>query len=155
MKYALNFFFAAAVALPLACAAAEGPSVPVARLEAENGEMRPNARGEKPDSYDKIPGVSGGKILAFFRDGKAVQYGKVPAAKWMAIAFSTDNGGKSATIQFFDGDKHLGDVEFPDTGDFHVIADVKVVRLDIPKDAKGEAHPEAVDAIERMLQGKE
>jgi hypothetical protein len=26
---------------------------------------------------------------------------------------------------------------------------------DIPKDAKGEAHPEAVDAIERMLQGKE
>ena len=26
---------------------------------------------------------------------------------------------------------------------------------DPPKDAKGEAHPEAVDAIERMLQGKE
>ena len=26
---------------------------------------------------------------------------------------------------------------------------------DIPKDVKGEAHPEAVDAIERMLQGKE
>ena len=26
MKYALNFFFAAAVALPLACAAAAGPS---------------------------------------------------------------------------------------------------------------------------------
>ena len=136
MKYALNFFFAAAVALPLACAAAGGSSVPVARLEAENGEMLPDGRGAKAGPYDKIPGTSGGSILAFFSGGRGVRYGKTSvAAKWVAVAFSTDNGGKDAKLQFFDGAKHLGDIMFPDTGDFHQIRDVETARIDIPKGA--------------------
>jgi hypothetical protein len=136
MKYTLNFFLAAAVALPLACAAAGGPSVPVARLEAENGEMLPDGRGAKAGPYDKIPGTSGGSILAFFSGGRGVRYGKTSvAAKWVAVAFSTDNGGKDAKLQFFDGAKHLGDIMFPDTGDFHQIRDVETARIDIPKGA--------------------
>ena len=105
------------------------------RIEAEKGEMLPDAKGEKAGPYNKIPGTSGGSILAFFRDGKGVRYGKVPAAKWLVIAFSTDNGGKDATVQFFDGDKHLGDVVFPDTGDFHRIDDVEIAKLAIPAGA--------------------
>ena len=64
-----------------------------------------------------------------------MRYGKVPAAKWLVIAFSTDNGGKDATVQFFDGDKHLGDVVFPDTGDFLRIEDVEIAKLAIPAGA--------------------
>jgi len=115
----------------LAASAAAAPF----RIEAEKGEMLPDARGVKAGPYDKIPGTSGGSILAFFRDGKGVRYGKVPAAKWLVIAFSTDNGGKDATVQFFDGDKHLGDVVFPDTGDFHRIDDVEIAKLAIPAGA--------------------
>ena len=59
------------------------------RIEAEKGEMLPDAKGEKAGPYNKIPGTSGGSILAFFRDGKGVRYGKVPAAKWLVIAFSS------------------------------------------------------------------
>ena len=79
------------------------------RLEAEKGTMLPDANGAKAGPYDKIPGSSGGAILAFFRDGKGVQYGKVPAAKWLAISFATDNNGQNATVRFYDGKKHLGD----------------------------------------------
>ena len=86
-------------------AAVPGKSAPAVRIEAEKGEMLPDAKGEKAGPYNKIPGTSGGSILAFFRDGKGVRYGKVPAAKWLVIAFSTDNGGKDATVQFFDGDR--------------------------------------------------
>ena len=120
-------------AIALAGASATGKPF---RVEAECGEMLPNAKGQRAGSYDKIPGTSGGKILAFFSFGKGVQYGKVPGAKWVAVAFATNNGGKNAKLQLFDGDRHLGDMEFPDTGDFHVIADVKVARLDVPKDAR-------------------
>ena len=57
--------------------------MPVARLEAENGEMLPDGRGAKAGPYDKIPGTSGGSILAFFSGGRGVRYGKTSvAAKW-------------------------------------------------------------------------
>jgi len=105
------------------------------RLEAEKGTMLPDAHGAKAGPYDKIPGASGGAILAFFRDGKGVQYGKVPAAKWLAISFATDNNGKDATVRFYDGEKLLGDVVFPDTCDFHQLNDVKLARIDIPEGA--------------------
>ena len=112
------------------------PSVPVARIEAENGEMLPNAQGGKAGSYDKIPGTSGGKILAYFQGGRGVRYGKTPAAaKWVAAAFGTNNGGRDATVQIFDGTNHLGDIVFPDTGDFHQIEDTELARIDIPKGA--------------------
>ena len=104
------------------------------RIEAEKGEMLPG-KGAKPGPYDKIPGTSGGSILAFFRDGGAVYYGKVPAAKWVVVAFSTDNQGKDATVQFFDGTNLLGTVVFPDTGDFHQIEDVEIAKLAIPAGA--------------------
>ena len=104
------------------------------RIEAEKGEMQPG-KGAKPGPYDKIPGTSGGAILAFFRDGGAVHYGKVPAAKWVVVAFATDNQGKDATVQFFDGTNLLGNVVFPDTGDFHRIEDVEIAKLAIPAGA--------------------
>ena len=117
-------------------AAVSEKSAPAFRIEAEKGEMLPDARGVKAGPYDKIPGTSGGSILAFFSGGRGVRYGKTPvAAKWVAVAFSTDNGGKDAKLQFFDGAKHLGDVMFPDTGDFHQIRDVETARIDIPKGA--------------------
>ena len=55
-------------------AAVPGKSAPF-RIEAEKGEMLPDAKGEKAGPYNKIPGTSGGSILAFFRDGKGVRYG--------------------------------------------------------------------------------
>ncbi len=128
LKNAISFVVVAA----LAASAAAAPF----RIEAEKGEMLPDARGMKAGPYDKIPGTSGGSILAFFSNGRGVRYGKTPvAAKWVAVAFSTDNGGKDAKLQFFDGAKHLGDVMFPDTGDFHQIRDVETVRIAIPKGA--------------------
>ena len=61
-----------------ACESATGAPF---RIEAENGEMLPDAKGGAARPYDKIAGVSGGKILAFFSHGRCVRYGKVPAAK--------------------------------------------------------------------------
>ena len=98
--------------------------------------MLPDAKGGKAGPYDKIAGTSGGSILAFFSRGRGVRYGKTPvAAKWVAVCFGTNNGGNDATVQFFDGDRHLGDVVFPDTGDFHVLKDVEVAKIDIPAGA--------------------
>ncbi|MBR0067543.1 MAG: hypothetical protein IJQ00_08095, partial [Kiritimatiellae bacterium] len=78
-------------------AAVSEKSAPAFRIEAEKGEMLPDARGVKAGPYDKIPGTSGGSILAFFSGGRGVRYGKTSvAAKWVAVAFSTDNGGKDA-----------------------------------------------------------
>ena len=131
----VGMLFACACASAPAGAADSAAQAAPFRIEAEKGEMLPDARGEKAGPYTKIPGTSGGSILAFFRDGKGVRYGKVPAAKWLVIAFSTDNGGKDATVQFFDGDKHLGDVVFPDTGDFLRIDDVEIAKLAIPAGA--------------------
>ena len=120
----------------LAVAALAAAPAPVSRIEAEKGEMLPNAHRQKPGPYDKIPGTSGGSILAFFRDGKGVRYGKTPAAaKWVVVAFGTDNNGRDAVVKFFDGEKHLGDISFPDTGDFHQIRDVEIARMDIPAGA--------------------
>ncbi|MBO4286901.1 MAG: PD40 domain-containing protein [Kiritimatiellae bacterium] len=114
---------------------AAAPPVPL-RLEAENGEMLPNVKGEKPGPYQQIPGVSGGAILAFFQQGKGVRYGKPPAAaKWVVACFGTNNGGKDAKVQFFDGERYLGEMVFPDTGDFHQLQDFQVARIEIPKDA--------------------
>ena len=129
------------VATLAACTAAHcrgNPQVvlPVARIEAEKGEMLPDAKGGRAGPYDKIAGTSGGSILAFFSRGRGVRYGKTPApAKWVAVCFGTNNGGNDATVQFFDGDRHLGDVVFPDTGDFHVLRDIEVAKLDIPAGA--------------------
>ncbi|MBP5509284.1 MAG: PD40 domain-containing protein [Kiritimatiellae bacterium] len=109
---------------------------PSQRIEAENGEMLPDAHGGKPEPYDKLTGVSGGKILAFFRHGRGVGYGKTTsAAKWVVACFGTNNGGKDAKVQFFDGDRHLGDMVFPDTGDFHQLQDFQLARIEIPKGA--------------------
>lgn len=116
------------------CADVTGNSAPF-RLEAENGTKVKSPRGPMPGPYREIPGSSGGAILAFFRDGGAVHYGKVPAAKWLAVSFATDNQGKNATVQFFNGTNLLGNVVFEDTGDFHQLNDVKLARLDIPEGA--------------------
>ena len=128
IKQILSFILSAF--LSVACAAAPF------RIEAEKGEMLPDAKGGKAGPYDKIAGTSGGSILAFFSRGRGVRYGKTPvAAKWVAVCFGTNNGGNDATVQFFDGDRHLGDVVFPDTGDFHVLKDVEVAKIDIPAGA--------------------
>ena len=125
IKQILSFILSAF--LSVACAAAPF------RIEAEKGEMLPDAKGGKAGPYDKIAGTSGGSILAYFSRGRGVRYGKTPvAAKWVAVCFGTNNGGNDATVQFFDGDRHLGDVVFPDTGDFHVLKDVEVAKIDIP-----------------------
>ena len=72
--------------LSVACAAAPF------RIEAEKGEMLPDAKGGKAGPYDKIAGTSGGSILAFFSRGRGVRYGKTPvAAKWVAVCFGTNN----------------------------------------------------------------
>ena len=105
------------------------------RLEAESGTMVKGPRGAMPGPYREIPGSSGGAILAFFRDGGAVRYGKVPAAKWIVVSFATNNEGKDATVQFFDGTNHLGNVVFEDTTDFHRFDDLKLARIDIPEGA--------------------
>ena len=105
------------------------------RIEAENGEMLPDDKGGKAGPYRKIAGASGGGILAFFSYGKGVRYGKVPAAKWVAVAFSTNSGGDGATVRFFDGERHLGDITFPDTGDYHVINNVEIAKIEIPAGA--------------------
>ena len=97
--------------------------------------MLPDAQGGKARPYDKIAGVSGGRILAFFSRGRGVRYGKVPAAKWVAVCFGTNSGGHDATVRFFDGERHLGDVTFPDTGDFLVLKDVEVAKIAIPAGA--------------------
>ena len=132
----MGLLFACACASAPAGAADSAAQAAPFRIEAEKGEMLPDARGVKAGPYDKIPGTSGGSILAFFSNGRGVRYGKTPvAAKWVAVAFSTDNGGKDAKLQFFDGAKHLGDIMFPDTGDFHQIRDVETARIAIPKGA--------------------
>ena len=115
--------------------------------------MLPDAKGGKAGPYDKIAGTSGGSILAFFSRGRGVRYGKTPvAAKWVAVCFGTNNGGNDATVQFFDGDRHLGDVVFPDTGDFHVLKDVEVAKIDIPAGADlrivAPNHPVNIDYID-------
>ena len=106
------------------------------RIEAEKGEMLPDATGRKAGPYNNIPGSSGGSILAYFQDGRGVRYGKTPvAAKWVVARFGTNNGGKDAKVQFFDGSRHLGDMVFPDTGDFHRLDDAICARIDIPAGA--------------------
>ena len=136
-SFSLLFVCATAFCAGECVKAGDAATVPARmRLEAESGKMLPNEKGQKPGPYDKIPGASGGAILAFFSYGKSVQYDPVKAAKWVVCSFATDNGGKTARLQFYDGEKHLGDIDFPDTGDFHQFNDLKLARLDIPEGAR-------------------
>ena len=109
---------------------------PVVRIEAENGECLPGKNGVKASAY-KMRGTSRDAILAYFEDGRGVLYKNVPQAKWIAIAFATNvktfkgSNGKTATVRFFDGERHLGDVELPDTGDYNHIENMFLARMDI------------------------
>ena len=62
IKQILSFILSAF--LSVVCAAAPF------RIEAEKGEMLPDAKGGKAGPYDKIAGTSGGGILAFFSRGR-------------------------------------------------------------------------------------
>ncbi|MBP5319474.1 MAG: PD40 domain-containing protein [Kiritimatiellae bacterium] len=104
------------------------------RIESESGTLLPAPDGSKARVYTELPDTSGGAILAYFQDGRGVRYEKVPAAKWILFSFATGNGGKVAKLQFFDGERHLGDIEFPDSGDFHVMS-LHLAKFTIPEGA--------------------
>ncbi len=118
--------------LGLACA---GSVIAQTKIEAESGTILPAPDGKKAEVYTKIANASGGAILAYFQEGRGVQYAKVPAAKWILFSYGTQSNGKKARLQFFDGDTHLGDVEFPDSGDYHTMSSY-LAKFSVPEGAR-------------------
>lgn len=105
------------------------------KIESESGTLLPAPDGKMAGIYTQIPDSSGGAILAYFQEGRGVQYGKVPAAKWILFSFATQSNGQKPRLQLFDGDTHLGDVEFPDSGDYHTMC-LHLAKFTVPEGAR-------------------
>ena len=100
-------------------------------IEAEDGRYLRAPDGKLAGPYAKQPRASGGKVLAFFQEGRGVSYGSAPRAKWIRLVFATDSRGALPPLEFFDGTNRLCQIKVPDTGSYFEYVE-QVFPVDLP-----------------------